>query len=52
MSPGGEYSVMRTMLMATKIFISLMDGWGGGGGIALSNDQCARQAPGRDITTV
>ena len=26
MSPGGEYSVMRTMLMATKIFISLMEG--------------------------
>ena len=39
--------------MATKIFISLMGGGGGGGGgIALSNDQCARQAPGRDITTV
>ena len=48
MSPGGKYSVMGTMLMATKIFISLM----GGGGIALPNDQCARQAPGRDITTV
>ena len=30
MSPGGEYSVMGTMLMATKIFISLMGGRGGG----------------------
>jgi len=26
MSPGGKYSVMGTMLMATKIFISLMGG--------------------------
>ena len=48
MSPGGEYSVMRKMLMTMKIFLSLM----GGGGIGLPNDQCARQAPGRDITTV
>ena len=51
MSPGDEYSVMRTMLMAMKILLSLM-GRQGVRGIALLNNQCARQAPGRDITTV